>query len=110
MLSTPADRENLIWTRLAENSPGRQSWVHCNNPPGTVPKGRLRIAQDVSPGYTAIPTRRVPKGRLRIAQDVSPGYTAIPTRKSPEGSAENSPGRQSWVHCNTHPEESRRVG
>src|ERR1700761_7576511 len=27
MLATPADQENLIWTRLAENSPGRQSWV-----------------------------------------------------------------------------------
>ena len=38
----------VIWTALAESSPGRESWVRLE--PGTVPQGRLRRSQDSSPG------------------------------------------------------------
>ena len=62
-----------------------------------VPEGRLRIAQDFSPGLPPgrIPSL-VPEGRLRIAQDFSPG-PPLKTFFSPGGTVENSPGLQSWA-------------
>ena len=51
-----------------------------------VPEGRLRIAQDFSPGPA--PGRKpwgVPEGRLRIAQDFSPGTPRPKPSGVPEG-------------------------
>jgi hypothetical protein len=42
-----------------------------------VPKGRLRVAQDVSPGYRS-QSGTVPKGRLKMSQDDSPGIANAP--------------------------------
>src|SRR5580698_2512430 len=45
------------------------------------------------------PTNPVPKGRLRVAQDVSPGFRFIP-RQVPSGTAGNIPGCQAWASQN----------
>ena len=54
MLATPADQENLIWTRLAESSPGRQSWVDVTRT-DLVPLGTAEtLCSRVQPSLTGL--------------------------------------------------------
>jgi hypothetical protein len=58
--------------------------------------GSFAIPSSPTATFVAI-CRKVPQGRLRVAQDVSPGLGSKSVT-SPEGTTENFPGRKSWVN------------
>src|ERR1700753_454978 len=65
-------RTGVVPLGTAESSPGRQSWVDVTRT-GVVPLGTAESSPRRQSWVDVTRTGLVPEGRLRVAQDVSPG-------------------------------------